>query len=211
MSELRKYQTVDEATGEVIDLIKYLEGRPKQYRFNGQNGQFNINGDKVLTDEKGKAVKSYTIIPVAWRVFEENLFGRGRKDRWVEVFFVDERKCLSTIMFNNTTLEEFMKLESELFYDDVTLSEVCLTITPEQITSEKSGQKTAWYIGRMSFQPAPREVVKMYREFAQDYRIYRADTLTSTAVYERKSDTFYLPHEPAPVAELPQQTQTAEA
>jgi hypothetical protein len=37
--------------------------------------------------------------------------------------------------------------------------------------------------------------VKELREFAQDFPIYRRDTLTATAVYLVKSDTFYLPWE----------------
>ena len=40
-------EVTDEATGEVVLLpkYKYLEGAPKQYRFNGQNGQFNRSGE----------------------------------------------------------------------------------------------------------------------------------------------------------------------
>jgi hypothetical protein len=207
MSELKSYQVLDEETGEIQSKILYITGRPRQYRFNGQNGQFNINGDRVLTDDKGKAMKSFTIIPVAWRVFEENLFGRGRKDLWGEIFFVDDKDCLSVIMLNNTSLEELMRLETDLHYDRVKLNQICLTMTPEQVTSEKGGEKKSWYIARMSYNVAPKEVAKMYAEFAADHRIYRQDTLTPTAVYTLISPTFYLPEYETPtVFALPETT-----
>lgn len=202
MSELKSYQIVNKETGEIESKILYVTGQPRQYRFNGQNGQFNINGDRVLMDEKGKALKSFTIIPVAWRVFEENMFGRGRKDLWAEIFFVDDKDCLSVIMLNNTSIEELLKLNTDLHYDRSNLSQIELTMTPEQVTSEKNGEKKSWYIARMSYNLANKEVVKMYREFATDHQIYRQDTLTPTAVYKLVSPTFHIPELPPA---LPQQ------
>ncbi len=193
MSQLRAYQRLNEETGEIVNLFKYLEGQPKQYRFNGQNGQFNQNGDKVILDDKGKPTKTFTITPIAWRVFEENLFGRGRKDLWGEFFFVDEKNCVSSIMLNNTSLQELLDLAKELFYEDINLGQIRLTMTAENLTGEKNGQKTSWYITRLTWEMAPENEVKAYAEFAADYPIYRADTLTSTAVYRFKSESFYLP------------------
>lgn len=193
MSSIKSYQFVNEETGEIQSRFKYLEGRPKQYRFNGQNGQFNINGEKILSDDKGKPMKSFTITPMAWRVFEENLFGRGRKDLWAELFFVDDRNCVSSIMLNNTSLQELLSLESELFYEDISLSEIRLTMTAENITSEKSGQKLSWYITRLTWETTPKDEVQALSEFATDNRVYREDTMTGTAVYRFKSPNFYVP------------------
>lgn len=190
---LRAYQTVDEQTGEVVSKFKYLEGSPRQYRFNGQNGQFNIGGERVLQDASGKPIKSFTIIPIAWRCFEENLFGRGRKDIWAELFFVDTKNCVSTIMINNTSIKEFKDLSMELFYEGISLDSVYLTMTPENITTEKDGQKLSWYVTKLSYEVAPLDKVEELRQFAEDSRVYRADTLTDTAVYKFKSDSFYLP------------------
>ena len=190
---LKSYQRLDEETGEVVSKLKYLEGRPKQYRFNGQTGQFNINGEKILQDSNGKPIKSFTITPMAWRVFEENLFSRGRKDLWGELFFVDDKNCVSAIMLNNTSLAELLDLESELFYEDIALSEIRLTMTTENITSEKDGQKRSWYITRLTWEKADKEEVQMLAEFAEDNRVYREDTLTTTAVYRFKSNNFFIP------------------
>ncbi len=188
-------EVADENSGEIVLLpkYKYLPGAPKQYRFNGQNGQFNINGERILLDDKSKPIASFSIQPIAWRIFEENLFARGRKECWAELFFIDESNCVSCIMVNNTTLEELRKLAEDLFYDDITLSDIVLTIKPEKAESEKEGQKRSWFIGRFSYELADKAKVAEYKEFAQDYPIYRRDTITETAVYVAKSDTFYIP------------------
>lgn len=188
-------ESVDTTTGEIVyfSKYKYLEGAPKQYRFNAQNGQFNINGDQILMDSKGKTIESFSLQPIAWRIFEENLFGRGRKEKWAEIFFIDEKNCVSGIMVNNTTLEELSKLSESLFYDDLTLADVVLNIKPEKIENERDGQKRSWYIGRFSYELANPATVAELRQFAQDFNIYRRDTLTSTAVYWVKSDTFRIP------------------
>jgi hypothetical protein len=191
-------EVADEATGEIVLLpkYKYLAGAPKQYRFNGQNGQFNINGEQILLDAKGKAIDSFSFQPIAWRIFEENLFARGRKEAWAELFFVDVKDCVSAIMVNNTTLEELRKLAENLFYDDLTLADIVLTIKPEKAENEKGGQKRSWFIGRFSYQLADKAKVSEFKEFAEDFPLYRRDTLTDTAVYLAKSDTFRIP-EPA--------------
>ena len=188
-------EKADPETGEMshVPKYKYIIGAPKQYRFNGQNGQFNINGEQILLDTKGKAIDSFSFQPIAWRIFEENLFARGRKETWAELFFVDAKDCVSSIMVNNTTLEELRKLAENLFYDDITLADIVLTIKPEKAENEREGQKRSWYIGRFSYQLADPAKVKEFKEYARDYPIYRRDTITETAVYIAKSDTFYIP------------------
>lgn len=51
-------------------VIKYLPGRPRQYRFNGQTGRFNINGTKDIGT-------SLTVQPVAWHIFDRAV-GTGK-------------------------------------------------------------------------------------------------------------------------------------
>ena len=56
--------------------------------------------------------------------------------------------------------------------------------------------------GRFSYQLADLAKVKEFKEYARDYPIYRRDTLTLTAVYIAKSDTYYIPMEaPAEIDE----------
>ena len=104
-----------------------------------------INGDQILLDSQGKSIDSFSFQPIAWRIFEENLFARGRKETWAELFFVDVKDCVCAIMVNNTTLEELRKLAENLFYrpaeaDDLTLADIVLTIKPENRTAE-AGRK----------------------------------------------------------------------
>ena len=47
--------------------------------------------------------------------------------------------------------------------------------------------------GRFSYQLADPERVKELKEYARDFPIYRRDTLTATAVYLAKSDSYYIP------------------
>lgn len=71
-TKIKIYQTLDESTGEVKDQFKYMKGIPRQYRFNGQNGRFNLDG----VFDKGNTIE---IVPIAWRVFTaDDLFKSDR-------------------------------------------------------------------------------------------------------------------------------------
>ncbi len=195
-----KFNTVDEVTSEVSSLIKCLApGRPRQYRFNGQTGRFNIDGTRDMGT-------SLTIQPVAWRIFEENLFNRSRNEVWAELFFVDSSSALSSIMFNNSSVNELYNLIEPLFYDDLTLAHVVLTITSEKKKNEKVQPAGTWFLAKFSYVPADPADVQELREYALKNPVYRADTLTATAVYSVVSDTFAAGHTlpaPAAPAELP--------
>ncbi|WP_461085465.1 hypothetical protein [Spirosoma flavus] len=199
-----KYTTVNEETGDVTSLIKCLApGRPRQYRFNGQTGRFNIDGTRDMGT-------SLTLQPVAWRIFEENLFARGRNEIWAELFFVDATNALSSIMFNNSSVNELYGLIEPLFYDDLTLADVVLTITSEKKKNEKVQPAGTWFLAKFSYTEANAADVAELRTYALNMPVYRADTLTATAVYAVVSDTFAVGHAlPAPVtaAELPAPTE----
>jgi hypothetical protein len=198
----------DEETGEIVFVPKYLYviGSPKKYRYNSQNGQFNINGQKILLDSKGVPVTEFSFQPIAWRIFEENMFERGHVDKWCEIFFIDDNDCVSTIMFNNTTLEDLTKLAESLFYDRITLADVILTVKPEKKETKKEGEIKSWFIGRFSYDESSKEQTAEYKEFAKDYPIYRYDTVKDTTVLFAKSDLYYvLPREEfKPLAEVQQ-------
>lgn len=164
-------------------IIRYLPGRPKQYRFNGQTGRFNINGTKDVGT-------SLTVQPIAWHIFEENLFARGRKEVWAELFFVDETDAVSSIMFNNSSVNELYSLIEPLFYDDLTLADVVLTITAEKKQNTKVTPIGTYYIAQFEYKPAGPGTKAMFEELAQQAPLFRADTLTPTAVTSLVSDFF---------------------
>ena len=186
-------EKADESTGELRleSKFKYLAGRPKQYRFNGQTGQFNLNGTEYIGT-------SLSIQPITWRIFEENLFARGRKEEWAEILFVDNTDSVSAIMFSNSSVGRLLKLIEQLFYRDLSLNDVVLTIKSEA----KKNDKGQYHVAVFEYKEADKAQVLELQEFAQDIPIYRTDTLTPTAVYSLVSPTFRIP-------ELPSHDETA--
>lgn len=193
-TSLRPYQLVraDEETGETVVVNKYLyfEGRPREYRFNGQSGQFNLYGDRILTDEKGRTLMAFSFQPIAYRIFEDTLFGRTVRELWAEIFFIDHENCVSAIMFNNTSVNELYRMMEPILYERQTLCDVTVTVRPEKVFS-KSDPSKSWYIARFSYEAASAEKVREMREFTRDSRIYRSETLTSSAQHKLISRSYY--------------------
>ncbi|HEV7349048.1 hypothetical protein [Telluribacter sp.] len=191
---LRSYQLVrtDEESGETLVMDKYLyfEGRPREYRFNGQSGQFNLYGDRILTDEKGRMLTTFSFQPIAYRIFEDTLFGRTVRELWAEIFFVDDEDCVSSLMFNNTSVNELYRMMEPILYERQTLCDVTVTVRPEKVFS-KSDPTKSWFIARFSYETAPASRVRELREYARDHRIYRSETLTSGAQHKLISRSYY--------------------
>ena len=179
-------QAANPETGEMQE-IKYFPGTPKQYRFNGQNGIFNIDG----IDDIGPTL---SIHPIAWRVFKDELFGRPKIDDWAEIFFVDGEGCLSCVMFTNSSVTELMDLLPRLYYAGKKLSDVVLNISCEKKVTEKmvdgKKAKVSWALAKFNFEDAPAEAVAHLTKFAQENPIFRRDTITSKVVYRTFSDTY---------------------
>jgi hypothetical protein len=165
--------TVDEATGEVTERsrFKYLPGHPRQIRFDGKAGIFNERGETVIG-------KSLTFIAVALRVFADNLFNMGRKV-WAEVFYVDEKGVVCGVLFHGYSAENLQHLNADLFYDDLNLTDVRLTAMAVKKENKKVGGN--YFIAEFSYQPADVAEVAARRQFAEDFDLYREETLTGTA------------------------------
>lgn len=170
-----------------IIMFKYLNGSPKQYRFNGQTGQFNINGDRPILDANGKSAQSFTCQPVAYRVFDEYLFGRQKSELWVELFFLDEAKTIGSIMFNNSSANQFVSLLQELFYDDKELTDCILTIRPES----KTNTKGSWFLANFSVVDADPEVTEDLKKFDDEFKINQTSSITKTASYRLYKGAFF--------------------
>ncbi|MBC7446465.1 MAG: hypothetical protein H7330_00220 [Hymenobacteraceae bacterium] len=173
---LRAYQIEkpDPATGELVTAsrFKYLTGHPRQIRADLKAGSFNINGETPLG-------KTLSFIPLAWRFFQDNILNMGRKT-WAEIFFVDKTGAVCAVLFHGYSVENLLKLNAGLFYDDLTLADVVLTVTPSKKESkqEKGG---SYYIAEFSYEAAPADEVKARREFVADFLIYREETVTGEA------------------------------
>lgn len=172
------FNITNHRNGDEIKIAAYRTGHPRQYRFNASSGRVNLNGDENLT----KAGDHFTFRPIAARIFKDNLFERG-KQLWAELFFLNEANQVCNILVHGYTVQNLEKLESDLFYDDLTITEVELTLKPVQKTSKKEvdGKNPTFYIGEWGYKPADRELIDIQKVSTDGLSLYRADTYRDTS------------------------------
>ncbi|WP_235184126.1 hypothetical protein [Hymenobacter sp. IS2118] len=168
-------EKADEATGEVVQVsrFRYLPGHPRQVRFDAKAGQFNIGGTVPLGS-------SLSFIPLAWRVFQDDILNMGRK-LWAELFFADDKGAVCAVLFHGYSVENLYRLIEPLFYDDLTLADVTVKVTAEKKQTTKEGKTATYYIAQFSYEAADAAEVAARRDFARDFPIWRAETYTGAA------------------------------
>ena len=166
---------VDEATGEVtpVSRFRYLPGHPRQIRFDAKAGQFNIGGTVPLGN-------SLSFIPLAWRIFQDDILNMGRK-LWAELFFADDKGAICAVLFHGYSVENLYRLIEPLFYDDLTLADVKVKVQAEKKETTKDGKKATYYIAQFSYEAADPAEVAALRDYAADFPIWRAETYTGLA------------------------------
>jgi len=170
---IKSWQTINGQTGEVISKYKYLEGHPRNYRFDAKEGVFSIDG-------KHKIRRSLTFQPIVWRIFTDSILGQPAK-QWAELFFIDEQKCVATILFHGYSVDNILRLIEPLYYDDYTLANVVLTATAERKENTKIQPKGVYHIAQFRYELADTDLIRQRQEFAQENAIFREDTVTGTA------------------------------
>lgn len=196
VSNIKSWQTVNQKTGEVISKYKYLEGHPKQYRFDAKEGVFTING-------REKIGNTLTFQPIAWRIFNDSILKQSEK-QWAELFFIDESKCVSTLLFHGYSVDNIFRLIELLYYDDLTLADVVLIATAERKENTKIQPKGIYHIARFSYELADTDLTKQRQQYAQDNRVYRQDTQTNPARFKTSHHYNLLPTSgtPQPIAQV---------
>ena len=173
----RAYLTVavDEDSGEVTETsrFRYLAGHPRQIRFDAKAGQFNIGGITPLGN-------SLEFVPLAWRIFSDNILNMGRKT-WAELFFVDAKGAVCAVLFHGYSVENLYRLVEPLFYDDLTLADVKVKVSAEKKQTIKDEKTATYYIAQFSYTPADPAEVQALREFAEDVSVWREETYTGLA------------------------------
>jgi hypothetical protein len=167
---LKPYQKIHELTGEVVSKYKYLEGHPRQYRFDAKEGVFNINGAEKLG-------RTLTFQPIAWRIFTDNILNMGTKN-WAEIFFIDEKNCVSALLFHGYSVDNIFRLIEPLYYDDLTLADVVITATAEKKENTKIQPKGVYYIANFTYKMGDETKTAELKQFAQENKIFRQETLT---------------------------------
>lgn len=198
--------SVDEETGEVTEKprFKYLPGHPRQIRFDGKAGMFNLNGEDPIANK-------LTFIPVSLRVFVDSLFSggafhQGRKT-WAELFYFDDKGVMCGVLFHGYSVENLLKLNASLFYDDLKLTEVMLTVKATKKENKKVGG--TYFIADFSYAPADPAEVQARQQFAEDFDIYRAETVTGEAD-TKISEGYRVPQAEQHAAQLPAAQTTEE-
>ena len=182
-NEQKPHQNANELTGEVVSntavrRYKYLEGHPRQYRFDAKEGVFNINGsEKVGGPSNGRTL---TFQPIAWRIFTDNILNMGTKN-WAEIFFIDDKNCVSAILFHGYSVDNIFRLIEPLYYDDLTLADVVITAVAEKKENTKVQPKGVYYISTFSYTIGDKEKTAELSQFAQESKIFRQETLTDIA------------------------------
>lgn len=168
-------EKLDEATGELaqVSRFRYLPGHPRQVRFDAKAGQFNIGGTVPLGN-------SLSFIPLAWRIFQDDILNMGRK-LWAELFFADDKGAICAVLFHGYSVENLYRLIEPLFYDDLTLADVTVKVTAEKKQTTKDGKTATYYIAQFSYEAADAAEVAARRDFARDFPIWRAETYTGAA------------------------------
>jgi len=162
-------------TGEVTAKYKYLEGHPRQYRFDAKEGVFNINGSEKLG-------RTLTFQPIAWRIFTDNILNMGTKN-WAELFFIDEKNCVSAVLFHGYSVDNIFRLIEPLYYDDMTLADVVITAVAEKKentarTAPQVQPKGVYYIANFSYKLGDPVRAAELKQYAQDAKVFRQETLT---------------------------------
>jgi hypothetical protein len=116
------------------------------------------------------------ISPMAWRIFNADLFGRKNRDIWAELFFIDVDNCVCSVMFNNTSAQILQTLLSQLVYDGLAFEDILLKVTSEKRTNEKVNG--TYYIAQFSYTPLELDSLTLHKDFAGDFLIYRQDTVS---------------------------------
>jgi len=169
---------VNEKTGEV--KLKYLPGYPRQIRFDASRGFFNIKGEIPLT-KKGE---EFTVLPVAYRIFKDDILGMGRK-LWVEFFFINNSNQMCALMLHGYSVQNLMRQTDEMFYDDVSLADVALTIKPVEktcSTADDQGKFPKYFMCEFSYKKLNKKTLDTLSTAIKGLQIWRADTLTGDAM-----------------------------
>ena len=184
VQSLKPYQKVNELSGQIINKYKYLEGHPRQYRFDAKEGVFNING----TEKLGRTL---TFQPLAWRIFNDNILNMGTKN-WAEIFFIDEKDCVSSVLFHGYSVDNIFRLIEPLYYDDLTLADAVITVIAEKKENTKIQPKGIYYIATFSYKMADPATSNELKAYSTDTHIFRQETLTDIANV-KTSFNFYNP------------------
>jgi hypothetical protein len=168
---------INPETGEL--QIKYRPGFPRHYRFDASRGLFSLS-EMTIT----KKAEPLSFIPISYRIFKDDILGYGLK-KWVEFFFINQLGHVCSLLFHGYSVENLERCTHDLFYDEVNLSEVILTVTPiEKTKKEGEGKGSKYFIAEFSYKVLSNEQRNEINLLGEAINVWRADTLTGDSTME---------------------------
>ena len=156
----------------IPERVTYLEGLPRNYRFNAKKGTLNYEDEKEIT-APGAA---FTLLPLALRVFTAPLF-KGTDRKWLEIFFLNRSGHVCGVLFHSSSVERFYNAAGKrMVYDGVSPVTSLITVRP---LPRKHPEHGAYYVADFSFEELPPPAVAKAEEMRELLPpIYREDTAT---------------------------------
>ena len=152
--------------------VTYLTGRPRNYRFNAKNGTLNYEDQEQITQPGS----TFSLIPLAFRVFEAPLFANKVRD-WFEVFFLNQSGQLCGLLFHSASVDRLQQAVSkDLFYEELSILDCVLTVRPIPRNHKEFGP---YYVADFLFEEMPQDAKDKAGEVRQTLpAIYRDDTVS---------------------------------
>lgn len=186
LASIGRFQTLDTDSGEIVDKYLYIDGNPKQYRFDAKEGKFSIHYDENNIEKLGS---SLSFQPIAWRIFSDDILGQGYK-KWVELFFIDEADCVSCVLFHGYSVANLERLITPLVYNRVKLNEVVLTVNADKKENNKLQPKGVYYIASFTYALADKAQTQEWADYVETINLYRRNTQTEVAQTQVAKNVF---------------------
>lgn len=156
----------------VVDRVTYLEGLPRNYRFNAKKGTLNYENKKEIT-ATGSA---FSLLPLALRVFTAPLF-KGPDRKWLEIFFLNKSGHVCGVLFHSSSVDRFYDAAGKrMVYDGVSPITSLITVRP---LPRKHPEHGPYYVADFSFEELPPAAIAKAEEMREVLPpIYRDDTTT---------------------------------
>ncbi len=180
----RDYTDEDTGLVEKRERLIYMEGDPRIHTFSGKTGRFGLLTTDPLAKEH-KETDSLVIRPMTYRCFTGSVFTNDDPNKqFAELFFVDEKGCISMILFNQSSKYNFINMLRRLGPLQRPLTELRLTITVEKVTNPKGN----YYAAKFEAEYVDSELEKSYRRIskmaARFYSVYSYATAEKTTQTE---------------------------
>lgn len=158
---------------EKFESLRYLPGFPRNYRFDAKKGVLRFKNEAEIT-AKGQ---SFSFIPIAFRIFSDEILNFPPR-KWAEMLFINGAGQVCAVLFHGYSVDRLQTMLGDLYYEEVNLCELILTVTPTPRSNEHGG----YYVASFSYELLSGEEVKTMGSIINALPpLYREETLTGDA------------------------------